>query len=514
MKIDPLRDKALEEIKNVEWIPDWGESRFTAAVKTRPDWCLSRQRYWGVPIPAFQCKDCGHVHMDEATLNHVIERVEKSGVEVWYEETAANLLPNGTVCSECKSTNLEKESDILDVWFDSGVSWYAVLKENPELGYPADVYLEGSDQHRGWFQSSLWPALALTGKAPFKKVVTHGYILDQQGRAMSKSLGNGMNPRTDIINKFGADILRLWVSSEDYRTDNKIGPEMMNQLGDAYRKIRNTLRYLLGNTQDGKAAALTQDVSGLSAGTMPSSAAARFSDQDITQKLDLWVLAEAADLTKKVTEAYEKSEFHQVYQRVLQFCTVTLSNLYLDMVRDSLYCDADPRRPLAHDLTHGLKEATERRNSTVRTLQILAETLVTILAPILSFTAEETQRMYNPGQSVFANAWPDLSRYDNPALIEEFERLKAIRNEVNTAVEPMRKAGEIGSDVEVEAEIAHAIADTETLSRFLGISSVTVGASVLKVRKSSKLKCPRCWLHRDLTVGGLCERCDSVVVKA
>ncbi|MBX3723390.1 MAG: isoleucine--tRNA ligase [Turneriella sp.] len=476
LKIDPLRDKALEEIKKVEWIPDWGESRFTAAVKTRPDWCLSRQRYWGVPIPAFQCKDCGHVHLDEKGLNYVIDQVEKSGVEVWYEKPAAELLPSGTKCEECGSSNFEKESDILDVWFDSGVSWYAVLKQNPELGYPADVYLEGSDQHRGWFQSSLWPALALTGQAPFKKVVTHGYILDPQGRAMSKSLGNGMNPRTDIINKFGADILRLWVSSEDYRTDNKIGPEMINQLGDAYRKIRNTLRYLLGNTQDGKAAA------GLK-------------DDAITQKLDLWVLAEADQLVKQVTEAYDKSEFHLVYHRTLQFCTVTLSNLYLDMVRDSLYCDAltDPRRI-----------------STVRTLQILLETLVTVLAPVLSFTAEETQRAFNSAQSVFENNWPDLTRFANATLIEEFEALKKIRDEVNTAAEPMRKAGEVGSNTEVEVEIPQAV-EERTALRFLGVSSLKTGAAGLKVRKSEKSKCPRCWLYRDLTGKGLCERCSAVV---
>lgn len=476
LKIDPLREKALEEIKKVEWIPDWGESRFTAAVKTRPDWCLSRQRYWGVPIPSFQCKACGHVHMDEAGLNHVIERVEKSGVEVWYEESAANLLPQGTKCSECASSDLEKENDILDVWFDSGVSWYAVLKQNPELGYPADVYLEGSDQHRGWFQSSLWPALALTGKAPFKKVVTHGYILDQQGRAMSKSLGNGMNPRTDIINKFGADILRLWVSSEDYRTDNKIGPEMINQLGDAYRKIRNTLRYLLGNTKDGK------DAQGLT-------------DEAITQKLDQWVLAETAELVKQVTDAYERSEFHLVYHRILQFCTVTLSNLYLDMVRDSLYCDSlnDPKRL-----------------STVRTLQILTETLVTLIAPVLSFTAEETQRAIYPAQSVFENTWPDLSRFANPKLLEEFEALKQIRDAVNIAAEPLRKAGEVGSNVEVDAEVTQA-ADENTLLRFLGISGLKTGASQIQVRKSTKPKCPRCWLHRDLVGSGLCARCDAVV---
>jgi len=476
MKIEPLRQLAIDEIKKVEWIPEWGEARFTAAVKTRPDWCLSRQRYWGVPIPAFQCKDCGHVHLDEACLNQVIAEVEKNGVEVWYEKTASELLPAQTKCLECGSSNFEKESDILDVWFDSGVSWYAVLKENPELGYPADVYLEGSDQHRGWFQSSLWPALALTGRAPYKKVVTHGYILDPQGRAMSKSLGNGMNPRTDIISKFGADILRLWVSSEDYRTDNKIGPDMIAQLGELYRKIRNTLRYLLGNTRDG-------------------SASAALSDQHVTEKLDLWVLAEAAELAERVTEAYDKSEFHLVYHSALQFCTVTLSNLYFEMVRDSLYCDS-------------ISDA--KRISTSRTLHILTETLVTVLAPVLSFTAEETQRAMNPTKSVFENTWPDLSRFKNTKLIEEFDALKKIRDAVNTVAEPMRKAGEIGSNVELEVEIAEQVEEATAL-RYLGVSALKVGATELKVRKSTKPKCPRCWLHRDLTTKGLCERCDAVV---
>lgn len=476
MKIEPLRSLALEEIKKTSWIPDWGESRFTAAVKSRPDWCLSRQRHWGVPIPAFLCKSCGEVHLDEASLNHVIAQVEKYGIEVWYAEPVEKMLPAGTRCAQCGSADFEKESDILDVWFDSGVSWYAVLKEHPELGYPADVYLEGSDQHRGWFQSSLWPALALTGRAPFKKVVTHGYILDQQGRAMSKSLGNGLSPREDIINKFGADILRLWVSSEDYRTDNKIGPEMLNHLADAYRKIRNTLRYLLGNTQDGKAAV------GLT-------------DAVITQKLDRWVLAEAAELVVQVTDAYDKGEFHLVYHRVLQFCTVTLSNLYLDMVRDSLYCDS---------------LQAPRRVSTVRTLSILTETLVTLLAPVLSFTAEETQRVVNPERSVFENSWPDLTRFADATLLAEFERFKQIRSEVNAAIEPLRKAGEVGSDSEVEAAIPQT-ADEETLLRFLGVSSVKTGAATLEVKKSTRPKCPRCWQHRDLAESGLCARCDAVV---
>jgi isoleucyl-tRNA synthetase len=499
MKIEPLRELALNEIPKIEWVPEWGESRFSAAIKSRPDWCLSRQRYWGVPIPAFQCKNCGQVLMNEKTLNHVIQMVEVQGIEVWYEKPAGELLPSGTKCTECGSTDFEKESDILDVWFDSGVSWYAVLKDNPELGYPADVYLEGSDQHRGWFQSSLWPALALTGRAPYKKVVTHGYILDEQGRAMSKSLGNGMNPRADIIDKFGADVLRLWVASEDYRTDNKIGPEVLNHLADAYRKIRNTLRYLLGNIQDGR----TQGA---------------LRNEGITQKLDLWVLAEAAELVKQVTDAYEKAEFHVVYHRILHFCTVTLSNLYLDMVRDTLYCDATPLSLSAADPRRGKVPAAEgeravaaaRRNSTLRTLEILTDTLLTLLAPILSFTAEEAQRVLTPEHSVFENSWPDLACFANAELLQEFEVLKKIRAEVNAAIEPLRKAGEVGSDAEVEVEICEQ-ADEGTLLRFLGVSSVKTGARELKVRKSTKPKCPRCWLHRDLTASGLCQRCDAVV---
>ncbi|HRP70394.1 MAG TPA: class I tRNA ligase family protein, partial [Turneriella sp.] len=496
MKIEPLREKALEVIKETQWIPEWGESRFTAAVKSRPDWCLSRQRYWGVPIPAFQCKNCGHVHLDEASLNHVIGFVEKEGVEVWYEKPALELLPQGTKCSDCGGADFDKENDILDVWFDSGVSWYAVLKQNPDLGFPADVYLEGSDQHRGWFQSSLWPSLALTGVAPFKKVVTHGYILDAQGRAMSKSLGNGMSPRTDIIDKFGADILRLWVASCDYRTDNRIGKEMINHLTDAYRKIRNTLRYLLGNTQDGRIV------------ERPALSVAEGSRNDtaITEKLDLWVLAEAHELVTQVTDAYEESEFHLVFQKILQFCAVTLSNLYLDMVRDTLYCDGDPRSDKntpASEIYH------RRRESTLTTLKILTDTLVTLLAPVLSFTAEETHRTYNQSQSVFESPWPDLSRFENTNLLKEFSELKTLRDEVNTAIEPLRKAGEIGSNVEVEVEIPQK-GDENTLLRFLGVSALKTDALTLKVRKSEKPKCPRCWLHRDLKESGLCERCDTV----
>ncbi|MCS6972108.1 MAG: isoleucine--tRNA ligase, partial [Leptospiraceae bacterium] len=476
LKIEPLRQQALEQIPSIQWIPDWGESRFVAAIRSRPDWCLSRQRFWGVPIPAFNCTACGAVYMNEPSLNYIIALVEKHGIEVWFEKPAAELLPANARCS-CGNTEFTKENNILDVWFDSGVSWYAVLKENAQLRYPADIYLEGSDQHRGWFQSSLWPALALTGIAPYKKVVTHGYVLDQEGRAMSKSLGNGLSPREDVIQKYGSDVLRLWVASEDFRTDNRIGREMLAQLAEAYRKIRNTLRYLLGNLHDGRAAANLQDA-------------------DITQKLDRWVLAEAAELVRQVTVAYEKAEFHLVYHRILQFCTVTLSNLYLDMVRDSLYCDA-PQDP--------------KRRSTLRAFAILTETLLTLLAPILSFTAEEAQRILTPQQSVFENPWPNLERFADGALLSEFENYKKIRAEVYARIEPLRQKGEIGSDGEVEVEIPHKIEDIETLQRFLGVAELKTDASELKVRKSGHPKCPRCWMHRPLSDRGLCARCTEVV---
>ena len=297
LDVRPLKKKALEKIAEVEWVPSWGENRFSLMVENRPDWCLSRQRSWGVPIPAFQCQKCNESFLTKESLDKLISLVEKEGIEIWYSKNATELLPEGSSCRKCGSQDFEKESDILDVWFDSGISWYAALKGISDLDLPADIYLEGSDQHRGWFQSSLWPSIALEDRLPYKKVITHGYVLDSKGKAMSKSLGNVISPVKDIIPKYGADILRLWVSSEEFRTDNTIGFEILNQISDSYRKLRNTFRYILGNLQD-----LKSEIS-----------------EEITEEIDLWVLHKLFELGTKVENSYNKYEFHIIYQ---SYCTV------------------------------------------------------------------------------------------------------------------------------------------------------------------------------------------------
>ena len=328
-----LKKNAVEEVKKVKWIPDSGESRFQSTIANRPDWCLSRQRFWGVPIPSFACSGCGKSYLTEASLNQVVEKVQKKGIEIWFEEEVSSLLPSEAICDECGGAEFTKEHDILDVWFDSGITWRAVLQSHKNLNFPADLYLEGSDQHRGWFQSSLWPALALENKAPYREVLTHGYVLDEKGRAMSKSIGNVISPSKDIIPKYGADVLRLWVASEDYRTDNAIGPTILDQLADSYRKIRNTFRYLLGNLGN-----LREEIS-------------FFKQQDVDQmtqvinhELDLWVLHRLELLGKDMQESYRNYEFHNVYQKALLFCTIDLSQIYFDIIRDALYCDASPMR--------------------------------------------------------------------------------------------------------------------------------------------------------------------------
>lgn len=494
LKIEPLRKAALEASGGVQWIPAWGQNRFESMVENRPDWCLSRQRHWGVPIPAFSCAACGETHMDIATLDHIIGLVRSQGIEIWFNQEAAQLLPPGALCAKCGGGEFTKENDILDVWFDSGVSWYCVTTQNEKLVYPADMYLEGSDQHRGWFQSSLWPSIGLEGKAPYKKVLTHGYVLDDKGRAMSKSLGNVISPVSDIIPKYGADILRLWVSSEDYRTDNRIGFDMLEQLSDSYRKIRNTFRYILGNLND---AELVGDLS----------------EEMVTEEIDRWALHELAALEQKLRQAYEQNEYHQIYQRTLSFCTVTLSNTYFDIVRDRLYCDAAP------GLTQkGAKiEAEQKRVSTLATLKILLERLVVWLAPVLSFTAEEIHQILAPGKSVFENIWPGAGQWRSDELAEKFKPLWELKDRVNVQLEKGRNEKVIKASLEavvtVPAEEMEGLKfSSEELAFYLVVSDVQSG-SELKVERSPKEKCPRCWIHRDLTAEGLCPRCAEVLGK-
>lgn len=497
IKMDPLREKALESITKTRWIPEWGEKRFTDMVSKRPDWCISRQRHWGVPIPAFTCKKCGNTHIDEKTLNFIIDQVAKSGIEIWFDKPAQSLLPEGTVCPKCNSTEFEKETDILDVWFDSGVSWYVMQKLHPELSFPADLYLEGSDQHRGWFQASLWPSIAIASRPPFKGVLTHGYVLDEKGRAMSKSIGNVISPVKDIIPKYGADVLRLWVSSEDYRSDNRIGMEMMTQLSDAYRKIRNTFRYLTGNLNDGKLNA-------------------QLTDESISQDIDHYILAELSRLNETVIKAYENFEFHTVYQRVLHFCTVTLSNQYFEIIRDSLYCNDNPEKPGQN------KELSSIRESHLASLKIIQDSLLVFLAPILSFTCEEAHRLTDKNTSVFEKDWPQLDRFNVPEIIEKFKGVWELKEKLYQQIESARKDADtdkrIGSSTEAACEInekdlAH-FTESEIATYFV-ISQVTRSEKIksgdVKITKPAGEKCDRCWLYRETNENHLCLRCASLV---
>lgn len=491
LKVEPLKSKSLSESSKVEWIPSWGQNRFESMVENRPDWCLSRQRTWGVPIPAFTCQSCGHTHMNQKTLDHITSLVKKYGIEIWFSQPAEELLPPGSQCEKCGGNQFSKEKDILDVWFDSGISWYAVLENYELLDFPSDMYLEGSDQHRGWFQSSLWPSIAIREEAPYKKVLTHGYILDDKGHAMSKSMGNSISPVQDIIPKYGADILRLWVSSEDYRTDNKIGFSMLDQLSDAYRKIRNTFRYILGNIKDGKESE-------------------SLSETNITEKIDLWVLHETSLLEEKIKKAYDNHEFHSVYQRVLQFATVTLSNHYFDMIRDRLYCDINPDNPTKNSVY------TDRRNSSIATLKIIADNLMLWLTPILSFTMEEIHQILYPGKSIFEKTWMDLSKWKNKAIASEFETILAIKEKANIEIEKHRKEGTIGSSTEAVVHLQETLKNhfsSEEIAFYLVVSDVHFDLSEdnVIVKKSEKEKCPRCWQYHDLTEKGLCHRCSEVI---
>ncbi|MES0489189.1 MAG: isoleucine--tRNA ligase [Leptospirales bacterium] len=488
--VEDLRKKAMEEAGKVKWIPSWGQNRFESMLENRPDWCLSRQRAWGVPIPSFACEKCGATHMDLQSLDHIVAIVEKEGIEVWFEREASQLLPQGAKCGECGGETFAKENDILDVWFDSGVSWYSVLQQNENLSFPADLYLEGSDQHRGWFQSSLWPSLALNDTPPYKTVLTHGYVLDSNGKAMSKSKGNVISPVKDIIPKYGADILRLWVSSEDYKTDNRISLDMMDLLSDSYRKIRNTFRYMLGNLNDLKEV--------------------KTSPENITEEIDHWILHELALLEEKIINAFENSEFHQVYHRILSFCTISLSNTYFDIVRDRLYCDGTPEN---RDKDHSNKQ---KRESSLATLQVILDRLVVWIAPVLSFTSEEIYQLLHPGNSVFEVVWPSASPWKNPELGARFEPVWKVKDEVNGVLEQSRTSGEIRSSLEARVSIPKTTAEAlkmtnDELAFYLVVSEVETGADTISAVKSNLEKCPRCWVFKKLEKDGLCPRCSEVV---
>lgn len=473
-----LREKSLAAIPEVKWIPDWGISRIESMVSNRPDWCLSRQRNWGVPIPSFTCQSCGEVHLESEAISHFISLVKQKGIEIWYDNDAKEILPPNTKCFRCGSSDLKQDRDILDVWFDSGVSNFAVYgdsKDDP----PADLYLEGSDQHRGWFQSSLWPSMALRGFPPYKSVLTHGYTLDDQGRAMSKSLGNGIEPK-EVIQQFGADVLRLWISSQDFRDDLRLTKDGTKLTGENYRKIRNTFRYLLGNCQKTKENNLDLDI------------------------IDKVFLGKTSELCKEVKEHYNNYQFHLVAQKLLLFVSKTLSQEYFEIIRDRMYCES--------------KDSLERKSSSF-TLRVICETLSILSAPILSFTAEEVWKELGHKESVFFEDFPSLENYME--FSKALETCFQIKEEVQKTLEVARSKGEIGKSLEAKVVlngigIPEGIA-TDLWENLLVVSQVEVVRSSnslqISVLRAKEPPCPRCWRHvRELKEENqLCHRCNSVV---
>jgi len=504
--IDGFKDAAIKAIEDVNWIPEWGEERIKGMVRDRSDWCISRQRTWGVPIPIFYCEKCGKEHIDKDSIKAVSDLFRKYGSDAWYTTDAADILPEGTVCKECGHNVFTKETDIMDVWFDSGVSHEAVLSQRDGVSSPADLYLEGHDQYRGWFQSSLLTSVAWSGKAPYKAVCTHGWVVDGEGKKMSKSLGNGILPE-EIVNEYGADILRLWVASSDYHADIRISKDILKQLSEGYRKIRNTARYILGNISDFD----------------PNKNMVAFEDM---AEIDKWALIKLDELKQKVTDAYNSFEFHQVYHSIRNFCVVDMSNFYLDVLKDRLYCDK----------TDGLS-----RRAAQSAIYLILNSLTKMLAPILAFTAEEIWECMphlecENIENVLLNDMPQKEGLTaETGFMEKWERIHAVKDSVKKQLEELRTQKVIGSSLDAEVtlyadgELYDFLSDVQTiLPQVLIVSKLSLvkgngGKSDedlkelgIEANKAGGCKCARCWTYSD-TVGAdcehpdICERCASVI---
>jgi isoleucyl-tRNA synthetase len=467
-----LRKTALREIDRVRWIPHWGRDRIYNMIENRPDWCLSRQRTWGVPIPVFYCEGCSEPLVEPAVMEKVARAFEEEGIEAWYRRSPSEFT-QGHACPGCGKGEFRREQDILDVWWDSGVSWAAVA-EKEGLGVPVDLYLEGSDQHRGWFHSALLTGVAIRGGAPYEAVLTHGFVLDGQGKAMSKSVGNVVAPE-EIIKKYGADILRLWVSAADYRDDVRIGEEILAGLAEGYRKIRNTVRYMLGAVD----------------GFDPARDAVPVED---LEPLDRWALAKLAAWDEKVKAAYEAYEFHVAYHATIQLCAVDLSALYFDIVKDRLYTWKKEGRP---------------RRSAQTVLWIIAQDVIRLLAPVLSFTASEAWGFLpgRPAESVFLAGLPTRERpRDAEALEARYGRLFEVREVVQGKLEEARRAKLIGSGLEAMVTVRARgeqlrlleEARAELPALFI-VSKVVLAEGPLsaEVARAPGVKCERCWMFKE-----------------
>ena len=499
MECNELRKRALGEIDRVDWIPAWGQERIRNMIAHRPDWCISRQRIWGVPITVFYCVDCGEPLLSADIVYHVADIFEKESADAWYRRATSDLLQEGTVC-RCGGREFEKEYDILDVWFESGASHHVVLGVLPDLPWPADVYLEGGDQYRGWFHSSLLVAVGLRGAAPYRKVICNGWTLDAEGKAMSKSLGNVIAP-LEVMKNNGAEILRLWVASIDYTEDVRLGEEILSRLRETYRKLRNTNRFLLGNLYDfhsSKAVAKSQ-----------------------LTELDRWALARMAQVARRVEEAYQRYEFHVVYHTLYHFCVVDLSNFYLDILKDRLYISAPDS---------GL------RRSAQTALFSIADTIVRLLAPILPFTVEEIWKsLYSESAPVPSVHLAEFSRqiteYEDVALLKRWERFQRIREKASKALEESRQNKEIGNSLEAQLtlrcsqnSLEYLKSLSDDLQGLFLVSRVELDLAAglsddeveVAVSKAPGGKCERCWnyspwvgTHPDLPM--ICSRCHGVL---
>ena len=486
-----LRDNVNKQISKVEWIPDWGKKRIELMLSNRPDWCISRQRFWGVPITLFVHKQTGKLHPNtQALFVKIADKIEKNGIEAWFEADITDFLGD-------EAHDYDKTTDTLDVWFDSGVSHFAVLKQHAELSEPADLYLEGSDQHRGWFQSSLISSVAINGKAPYKQVLTHGFTVDKDGKKMSKSLGNVISPQK-VVNNLGADILRLWIASTDYTAEMNVSDEILKRSADSYRRIRNTMRFMLANMQGFEADKHLQGF-------------------DKMLDLDKWIISKTADLQTQILQAYEQYNFHYAMQLILNFCTNDLGGFYLDIIKDRQYTT---------------QENSLARRSAQSALHHISQAMVRWLSPVLSFTAEEIwQSLSTTRESIFLQSWYQnlQADYENNAI----ETARLISPAIRKQMEIMRTNKVIGSSLETELAIycedkiyqsLHNLGDE---LRFVFITSdasihpiskqpqdciKAVTGVMIKLSKSPHQKCTRCW-HRRTDVGNnqkhpeLCSRC-------
>ena len=496
--VDGFRQAALDEIKKVNWIPEWGEERISSMIRERNDWCISRQRTWGVPLPIFYCEKCKEPYVTEESIKKIQDIFREKGSNAWYDMDEKDLMPDGAKCSKCGCDHFKKETDIMDVWFDSGSTHQSVLVERG-IKYPADLYLEGNDQYRGWFQSSLLTSVAINGIAPYKEVLTHGFVTDGQGRKMSKSLGNGVAP-SDVADKYGADILRLWALSSDFTSEVSLSDDILKQISEVYRKMRNTARYILGNTSD-----------------YDPENPVKYED---LQEIDKWALARLNKLVRDTIKNYDRYNFSNCYHDINQFCVIDMSNFYLDIIKDRLYT---------------LKKDSIERRAAQTTMYIILDSLVKILAPMISFTAEEIWKAMKHTkneevESVMLTDFPEPNaQYDNAELMEKWDRIIKLKDIVAKELENARANKTIGHSLNAKVTIYAEDSQYNFIKENLELLQTVFIVSKLEVKENARKdevklgvkveqapgqKCERCWMYSE-TVGEdkenptICHRCSE-----